>query len=1269
MLGRRSWGAVVTPDRGSRSPPSLPASGEIEMLQWVSKLLNGVTVDVPPGVSTAWVARLEALLKHLDTDNTKKARPGLARDVLAYVLQGEPVSVLAQFSANRSLAELLQRRNLGDRKWADELYEGFDGLPGEVILRWGQFLDAIATGNSWTRAMVFPGGINWPEALLLHATGRLDYYWTSDHHVPKGLSVTAIEKGLEAAGLPASTFVTGCFASPVGGGHYGRGILEACPKIAGFGDAIHRHAETVRPMLLAASATQRLHVLDLLSPAAPATLTLFIDELTELATSSSKQVRAAADPLLRKVADAAVAPLKKIAVDAKPEQRVNALRWLWEAARLRNDDALRAELRTSVEADKAPSVQALASEWDGGSSTSPAQANYEVDVPVIQWHDRLTPEVDTALEALWKSVQKAIEQTNKEGRDQEARSRASTSSYKFTWKDLPPVSAGEQRRLRDYIASPEPRLPGKPLILRLNWRHAIAPILDEFAQAEGVGPVALAKACLHFCEPDIELARTPLHTAVNAMHRSKGVPTLLELQEILRPMGVPSSSILRAYCAAWGKPLGQDWSPDATWPYFAANLELLLAALKPPTQRDYAFDRGAVFRAIGTMPVPPSEVINTLFDLALGTAKSERPNAQAALHNLPGKEARIINALSDGKSEVRAVAANWIAALRYEPAIAAIEQALKDEKNDVAKGAFLDALEAFGRPVEQYIDRDKLTDDARKTLAKETPKDLEWLPWGGLPRVLWSDSGKEVAPELVKGLLIQAYKQKSPEPNAILRKVCGMMDPRDREALGQFVLEGWLREDVRPISAEEALQRARAQAQQLHGWMTSHPQYYPNDPNLGKSVEELTAAFLPAMQRTPAGSAAPSKGLLAIAAACCGERAAAPVARFLKEYYGTRAAQGKALIAMLAWIEHPTATQLMLSIGSRFRTKSFQEEATRQAEALAERKGWTLSELADRTIPSAGFDEAAELALSYGNRRFTARLLADFKIEVFNPEGKKIAALPEPRQDDDAELAKESKKALSTAKKEIKSIVDLQTDRLYEAMCTGRDWSFSDWQLYLNQHPIMRRLIQRLVWAQVEDGRVVQTFRPLDDGTLTDASDESVTLVDSARVRVAHESSVASHQAPAWQQHMIDYEVQPLFQQFGKGQYALPEGKHDLDEITDFKGYLLEAFALRGRALKLGYTRGQAEDGGVFVTYEKRFATLGINTVIEFTGNGLPEENRTVALLGLSFCKIGESGWHRSKMQLSDVPAVLLSECYHDVRTIAAEGTGFDADWEKKSAF
>jgi hypothetical protein len=87
------------------------------------------------------------------------------------------------------------------------------------------------------------------------------------------------------------------------------------------------------------------------------------------------------------------------------------------------------------------------------------------------------------------------------------------------------------------------------------------------------------------------------------------------------------------------------------------------------------------------------------------------------------------------------------------------------------------------------------------------------------------------------------------------------------------------------------------------------------------------------------------------------------------------------------------------------------------------------------------------------------------------------------------------------------------------------------------------------------------------------------------------------------------------------------------------------------------------------MTYEKRFPTLGLVVVIEFTGNPLPEENRTVALLNLRFEGASAGAGERARLALGKVPPVLLSECYNDLRLIAADGTGFDPDWQKKSEY
>ena len=162
-----------------------------------------------------------------------------------------------------------------------------------------------------------------------------------------------------------------------------------------------------------------------------------------------------------------------------------------------------------------------------------------------------------------------------------------------------------------------------------------------------------------------------------------------------------------------------------------------------------------------------------------------------------------------------------------------------------------------------------------------TPRGLEWLRFEDLPTMHWADTGEVIPASLLKWVVCQAVNNKTPEPNALVRSYGGLI--AEQEDFGYFLLERWI---------------AR-------------------------------------------GAVIGLKGLLAVVAVCGGERSIALAEEHLTDWYGVRAAQSKALIGMLAWTDHPTATQLVLSISTRFRTKNLQEEATRQAAALAVRKGWT----------------------------------------------------------------------------------------------------------------------------------------------------------------------------------------------------------------------------------------------------------------------------------------------------------------------------------------
>ena len=170
-----------------------------------------------------------------------------------------------------------------------------------------------------------------------------------------------------------------------------------------------------------------------------------------------------------------------------------------------------------------------------------------------------------------------------------------------------------------------------------------------------------------------------------------------------------------------------------------------------------------------------------------------------------------------------------------------------------------------------------------------------------------------------------------------------------------------------------------------------------------------------------------------------------------------------------------------------------------------------------------------------------------------------------------------------------------------------------------------------------------------------------------------HSCQIPAETSAAWTAHLADYSVAPLFTQFGRATYTLPEEKQKETAINDFEGHLVEAFRLRSLATKFGYTRDQSQDGGWFYDYIKSFPGLGLKSVLNFSGNGLPEENRSVALKDISFQQsAGEEDammGMSAGMALDEVPAVLLSECYNDLRTISAAGSGFDPEWEKKVGY
>ncbi|WP_143424088.1 DUF4132 domain-containing protein, partial [Gilliamella apicola] len=709
--------------------------------------------------------------------------------------------------------------------------------------------------------------------------------------------------------------------------------------------------------------------------------------------------------------------------------------------------------------------------------------------------------------------------------------------------------------------------------------------------------------------------------------------------------------------------------PYKLWAFFAENdflIDQTLGLAPLPTIQCVGyidFDKICAIKILQLFPTIPAKYVAYLFELALGESKQLRHAAQNALKLVPNIHAQIEQALSSSKQEVRITAANWLAELGQKSSIKVLNTALKNEKRETVQAAILIALEKFGEDISQYLTPKKLLADAQKGLKGKKITDFDWFNFNLIPSLSWQN-GKIIEPQIIEWWICLAVKLKD-SSHPLLIIYTRLLSPQSQQQLGEFILQSFINQDIRIPTLEEAEAKASSETdkrlQEYIGCYLQYPKSYPEYQNI--TYEQVFEEIKNEKLANYLGSAIKAKGILALTCGIEGRVAVSLLRWFMKNHYQRRA-QIEAMLEPLANSDDPMIIQLLLSLARRYRMASIQEKARHLVESIAHRSGWTIDELTDRTISTAGLDDNGLLILDYGERTFIASLDEQFKWQLKNADGENIKALPEARKSENPELVKEAKKQFSNSKKELSQLLTMQISRFYEAMCAQRQWRVEDWQKYLQPHPIVGRLIQRLVWLELDNnGQIVNSFRPTEDGSLITNRDEEILLDQNHFITVAHSVLLASDDIAQWQTHLKDYKVNPLFEQFSD---PLPDmSKFEAGVIDDRLGWLTDSFTLRSVLTKLGYGRDDIEFHGSFYGYHKYFSSLNIYINIEFSGSMVPEENIPVVLYYLYFSN--KKGLKDSAIALDKLPKVLLAEGYANYMAVANASSGFDPNWEDKS--
>ena len=265
--------------------------------------------------------------------------------------------------------------------------------------------------------------------------------------------------------------------------------------------------------------------------------------------------------------------------------------------------------------------------------------------------------------------------------------------------------------------------------------------------------------------------------------------------------------------------------------------------------------------------------------------------------------------------------------------------------------------------------------------------------------------------------------------------------------------------------------------------------------------------------------------------------------------------------------------------------------------------------------------------IDYGNRTFKITLMEDFTVSIFdNEKNKVIKSLPKPNDKDDKFKAESAKKEFTALKKQIKAVVKNQQERLEQVFINGRTWSVSAWKELFIENPIMQMFARKMIWGVYEKGKLIESFRYMEDGTFNTADEEEYELPDNIEISLVHPCELTQENIDGWKQQLEDYEIIQPFEQIGVQAVSLKE--------EDIKEKIVKRYSEKettsGELIKIfnkyNLLRGEIWDAGGFCCYHYIDKYLKIGVQINFEGMyvGIYEFDAVIELGDVVFYKIDE---------------------------------------------
>ncbi|MBQ9694993.1 MAG: DUF4132 domain-containing protein, partial [Oscillospiraceae bacterium] len=206
------------------------------------------------------------------------------------------------------------------------------------------------------------------------------------------------------------------------------------------------------------------------------------------------------------------------------------------------------------------------------------------------------------------------------------------------------------------------------------------------------------------------------------------------------------------------------------------------------------------------------------------------------------------------------------------------------------------------------------------------------------------------------------------------------------------------------------------------------------------------------------------------------------------------------------------------------------------------------------------------------------------ELEIYNGD-KKVKSMPKPGASDDKDKAGAAYEAFKEMKKQMKTAIQTQRQRLEYVLMCDRKWTAAGWRELFIEKPVMHCFAIGLIWGVYKDGSLVQTFRYLEDGSLNTADEEEYELPEDAAVGLVHPLELDARLLAAWKEQLEDYEIVQPLRQLDRPVYLVTEEERQQKELHRFDRREMGAMLLLGRMTGAGWEKGYAQDAGMFFEF------------------------------------------------------------------------------------